>query len=132
MVGLGKSVLAGVIGGAAGAALWAAIAHFANAEVGWIAWLIGVLVGFCVRFAAGEQFEGFVPGAAAAVIAILSVVVGKYAAVSLAVSSVNIDEAALTMSEEEMIVTIADEFIREKESKGQKVQFPKGKTIEDA
>jgi len=37
MVGLGKCVVAGLIGGAAGGAAWAAISYFANAEIGWIA-----------------------------------------------------------------------------------------------
>ena len=34
MSGLVKSILAGVIGGITGAAVWAAIAYFVNAEIG--------------------------------------------------------------------------------------------------
>jgi hypothetical protein len=41
MVGLGKCVVAGLIGGVVGGAIWAAIAYFANAEIGWIAWGMG-------------------------------------------------------------------------------------------
>lgn len=91
-----------------------------------------MVVGFCVRLAAGEDFEGFVPGATAALIAILSVVGGKYAAVSMAVRNVDLGQFVMEMSEEEMIVGMADEIIREQEAKGKKVQFPAGKTIETA
>jgi hypothetical protein len=127
-----KWVIAGAIGGAAGAAIWALISYAAHAEVGWIAWGIGFVVGACVRVAAGEQHEGFLPGLTAAVIAILSVVAGKYAAVSYAVSAVNLDQVAVTFTDEELIVGLADEIIEAREAKGQKVQLPGGKSIEDA
>jgi hypothetical protein len=65
-------------------------------------------------------------------IAILSVVGGKYAAVSMAVRNVDLGQIAMEMSEEDMIVGMADEIIREQEAKGKKVQFPAGKTLETA
>ena len=132
MAAFAKWVIAGAIGGAAGAAIWALISYAANAEIGWIAWGIGFVVGVCVRVAAGEQHEGFLPGITAASIAILSVIAGKYMAVSYAVSAVNLGQADVSFTDEEMIVGIADDIIEAREAKGQKVQLPGGKKIEDA
>lgn len=78
-----KCVIGGLIGGVLGTAVWAAIAYFAHAEVGWIAWGIGFVVGFGVRFMSAEE-QGFMPGMIAVVIAVVSVLAGKYAAVELA------------------------------------------------
>ena len=132
MSGVGKSLLAGIIGGAVGAIVWAIISYYANAEVGWIAWGIGFVVGVFVRVAAGEAFEGPLPGAMAAGIAILSVVIGKYAAVHMAVSAVDLNAVAVDVTDEQMIVALADEIIGEREAKGQKVALPGGKTLDDA
>ena len=84
--GFPKWVLAGSIGGLVGAAIWAAISYAVNAEVGYVAWGIGGIVGIAVRFVAGEREEGIGPGVTAAVIAILAVLGGKYAAVHMLVS----------------------------------------------
>jgi len=132
MVSLGKWIVAGSIGGAAGAAVWAMIAYFAHAEVGWIAWGIGAVVGICIRFVSGESQEGLGPGIAAALIAILSVLGGKYAAVSMLVASLDLGAETLVLTDEQMIATLADEIVGELQAKGKKVVFPAGKTLEDA
>lgn len=72
----------GIVGGAVGATIWAAIIYFTNYEVGYVAILVGILVGYCVKLGAGT-WQGFVPGAIAAVLAIVSVTGGKYAAATL-------------------------------------------------
>ncbi|NOZ39633.1 MAG: hypothetical protein GXP24_05340, partial [Planctomycetes bacterium] len=41
-------IISGAIAGAVGAAIWAAVAYFANLEIGYIAWGIGGLVGVAV------------------------------------------------------------------------------------
>ncbi len=81
---IGKWVISGTIGGAVSAGIWTAIAYSTGYEIGWIAWFVGVIVGFCVRMAAGED-EGFGPGLTAVGIAVLALVIGKYATVSLLV-----------------------------------------------
>jgi hypothetical protein len=86
MFGFPKWILAGSIGGAIGAAVWAAISYFANAEVGYVAWGIGFIVGFMVRLVAGEKEEGLAPGLTAALIAVVAVLGGKYAGVQLLVN----------------------------------------------
>ena len=81
---IGKWVIAGAIGGAVSAGIWTAIAYSTGYEIGWIAWFVGVIVGFCVRMAAGDE-EGYGPGLTAVGIAVLALVIGKYATVSLLV-----------------------------------------------
>jgi hypothetical protein len=131
MFGFARWIAAGSVGGLVGAAVWAGITYATNYEVGYVAWGIGFLVGFCVRFAAGESEEGFAPGVTAAVIALAAVLGGKYAAVHLLVSG-STAEFASEATDQQMVVASADELIREKEAKGEKVIFPSGKTLEDA
>jgi hypothetical protein len=126
-----KWVIAGSVGGAVGAAVWAAIAHFAGAEIGWIAWGIGFLVGICVRYAAGPV-EGFAPGAVAVVIAWLAIIGGKYAAVSLAIHSIDFDKIGGDVTEQTMIATQADMVAEERAAKGQRLNWPPGKNVENA
>ncbi len=78
-----KSVVwaaAGIVAGLVGAAIWMAIAHFANMEIGWIAWGIGFLVGISVRLAA-HRFdidESPTLGVYAAAVAVGSIALAKY------------------------------------------------------
>jgi len=53
-----------------------AIAYFAHSEVGYVAWGIGGLVGFCVQAAADDLDDGFA-GMIAAGISVLSILAGK-------------------------------------------------------
>ena len=47
-----KWLAAGFIGAAIGGAVWVGVGYFAEAEVGYIAWGIGLLAGIGVRVAA--------------------------------------------------------------------------------
>jgi hypothetical protein len=132
MIGPLKWLVAGTIGGLVGAAVWAGIAYATNYEVGWIAWGIGFLVGVCVRISAGENEEGFAPGATAAVIAIAAVLAGKFAAVSMLVASLDIDASAIEITPESMISSLADDIVKERTARGVSVVFPNGKTLDDA
>lgn len=78
-----KSVVwasAGILAGLIGAAIWMAIAHFANMEIGWIAWGIGFLVGISVRLAAhtADIDESPTLGTYAAAVAVGSIALAKY------------------------------------------------------
>jgi hypothetical protein len=126
-----KWVIAGSIGGAVGAAIWAGISYASNYEIGWIAWGIGGIVGFAVRFVAGEEEEGFGPGATAAVLAILAVLGGKYAAYAMAVSSIG-SIGPVDVSDNVMIVAEADAIVEAREAQGQRVVFPPGKSVQNA
>ena len=74
-------VIGGCVGGAIGAAIWAALAYNLRVEIGWIAWVAGLLTGVGVM--AGARGDGgFLPGVVAAFLSIISICGGKYAALS--------------------------------------------------
>lgn len=76
-------IIAGSIAGIAGAALWAFVAYKLGLEIGWIAWIIGALVGFAVSMAGGQ---GGNAGLVAAAIAVLAICGGKIATVEMTIS----------------------------------------------
>ncbi len=125
-----RAVVGGLIGGAFGALLWAGVVLFTGYEVGWIAWIVGGLVGFGV--AAGNADGGrssTAAGTLAVVIAAVSILAGKYAGVQAAMP--NDDEiVAMFMegfAEEEYVVSyVADEVVGEFESQGRPVSWPPG------
>lgn len=73
----------GLVGGAIGAAVWGGIVYATQHEIGWIAWGLGLLVGFCVRLASANHHDGFLPGIVAAIISVGSICAGKFLAASL-------------------------------------------------
>lgn len=73
-------VIGGGIAGIIGSAVWALVAYGAGLEIGWIAWLIGGLVGFGVAMAGGK---GGNAGLLAAAIAVLAICLGKVVTVEM-------------------------------------------------
>lgn len=70
-------VVGGLIGGAIGCGIWTAIAHFAQLEIGYVAWAVGGLAGAgCAMGAKG--YAGATSGMLAAAIAVAAIVAGKY------------------------------------------------------
>ena len=57
--------MAGFIGAAIGGGVWVGVGYFAEAEVGYIAWGIGLLAGIGVRVVANEDDLGMMSGFAA-------------------------------------------------------------------
>lgn len=124
-----RYIIAGLIGGVIGAAAWALIAWFTGWELGLLAWGIGGLVGVCVRKAAAEE-TGVPPALAAMLIAVLSVLAGKYTAHSMmfhqhyspqALAAVSYDPVA---DEEFLISELADEIIEAEEAAGRTIEMP--------
>ncbi len=73
-------LLGGLIGSIIGAVIWAAIVHFAEYEVGFVAWAVGGLVGIgAVKFGGRGQTLAI----ACAIIALASIFCGKVAAYKL-------------------------------------------------
>jgi len=129
-----KAVLFGVVAALAGAAAWGGIAYVTNFEIGWIAWGIGLLVGFAVMFGCGAQ-AGTTSGVLAVVLTCLSIVAGKYAAVELVIQKqLNSGEMNQIMAEElarydddEYVVSfLADEAVASREEAGDTVHWPAG------
>lgn len=122
--------VAGVVGGLIGAAIWAGITYATGYEIGWIAWGIGFLVGLAVRMGAGDENLGAAPGVTAAVVAVLAILVGKYAAASLLVDKhmPNLGDVDPTA----VISGFADTIIGERQAAGKEVTWPPGKNADNA
>lgn len=127
-------IAAGIAAGVAGAAVWAGLAYYANVEVGYVAWGIGLLVGFAVA-ATGKN--GALPGVAAVLITIVSIVAGKYAAVELAFREVGASTDAImeeikAEGDKGVVRSLADAIVAERMEKGEQLAWPAGMSIEDA
>lgn len=125
-----KWIVGGGVAGIVGAAIWAAIVHYTNYEVGYVAWGVGAAVGYGVRKMAGQE-EGVAPGVVAAVIAVLALVARKYAVAMAAVQG-NMPDVAQFVTPQSMVVSNAEQICLERSLKGQKLQFPPGKNAENA
>jgi hypothetical protein len=143
-----KMAVGGAIAGLVGAAIWAAIGYFTGLEIGWIAWGIGMLVGAGVRVVGSQEIayfdktqkrmvrsrvgaEGPLAGAVAAVLAVVSVLAGKYALVHLFLSApaASLEEY---LEDDAMISSMADQVVIEYESQGRTVSWPAGVNPEEA
>ncbi len=129
-----QSVGAGVAAAIAGALIWAAIAYFANFEIGWIAWGIGGLVGFAVYKV--EPNPGLPSGLIAVVLTCASIAGGKYLGVHFSVNKF-MNEMQLNvppdLSDEELVISyVADEVVVEHEAAGKTVAWPAGVESSDA
>lgn len=98
---------AGSIGGLVGAFIWAAIVYFAHAEVGWIAWGIGFLVGICIRLSAGEDQEGAFPGGVAILISAASILFGKYLAAVMLLGGMSVELPPTTAEDVKLMMANA-------------------------
>lgn len=123
-----KGIGFGVIAGVAGAAIWAGISYGTGYEIGWMAWGVGLLVGWAV--ALGEGKRGILAGVVAAVLASVAMLGGKYVALGMMLDKV-MDESELAdsfldeLSNEELAVSfLADEVVLEREEAGEEVEWP--------
>lgn len=126
-----KWIGAGMIAGLFGALVWAGISYGTNYEVGYIAWGIGAIVGFAVRAVAGNDKEGFAPGATAVVVAIGAVLLGKFLAVHFLVNKELAEIPLPEFTAETAQMQIAHEIVEERNGKGQNVAFADGKQLKD-
>lgn len=121
----------GMIGGLIGAAAWAGITYATGYEIGWIAWGVGFIVGLGVRMGAGDTLHGVAPGLLATVIAVLAILGGKYAAVSL-IFDKHLGNVKIAQSDEGHITSYAYEIIEERQAGGKELAWPAGKNLENA
>jgi len=126
-------IVGGAVGGVVGAAIWALIAYSSGHEVGWIAWGVGVLTGLGVKVAAKDG-EGAAQGIVAAILAILALAGGKYAAVHFLVEHevAKMAPALGQITDDQMKSNLADEIATEKTEKGEALNWPAGKSLDTA
>lgn len=125
-----KDVAYGLVAGAVGAFVWAAVVYLTEYEIGWIAWGVGWLVGFAVALGNAEgRRSPTAAGALAVGITVLAIVAGKYGAVQSVMPS---DEEIVVMftddfeNEEFVISFVADQVVSELEADGRSVEWPEG------
>ncbi|HBE70856.1 MAG TPA: hypothetical protein DDW52_22145 [Planctomycetaceae bacterium] len=134
-----KWLIGGAIGAVVGGLVWVLLGYYANIEVGYVAWGIGILVGLGVRFAAHldsieeSEFQGVV----AAAIALLAVITSKFVVFYLLVSgpmSSILDEAAESSSIDDgtVMTMLADNVVEELEERGRTIRWPAGQNKETA
>ncbi|MEM7781995.1 MAG: hypothetical protein AAF939_13155 [Planctomycetota bacterium] len=116
-------IFAGGVAGVLGAVIWAAIAYYANVEIGYIALGIGFLVGVAVA-ATGKNSA--TAGVLAVVITCVSICAGKYASIELSIQKAANDFAASTdvISDEDLISGLADKIAEDREDAGEEIAWP--------
>ncbi|MCA9280062.1 MAG: hypothetical protein H6815_12560 [Phycisphaeraceae bacterium] len=126
-----KGIVLASIAGAVGAILWALIAYYLELEIGWAAWGIGGLVGFAMALGAQKEASA-TTGVIAAVIALLSVVGGKYITAVMIADKVASEYGSIVVTEETVMINIAYEVAAEHEAQGETLQWPAGSSFETA
>lgn len=125
-----KGAAGGIIGGLIGGTIWALIAYYAHYEIGWIAWGIGALVGFGMAVGSGGN-GGAAGGGIAIIIALSSIVGGKYFASHLMVQH-EVNKIKLVVTDEMMIMTQLEAGAAKLEGEGKKVAYKNGKNADTA
>jgi hypothetical protein len=127
MVKLG-AIVGGAVAGTVGALIWAGIAYFTGYELGWIAWVVGGLVGFGVLVgSAGERSNA--AGVVAVVVAVMALLGAKYMTVQMLLGNdAEITDAFVSgLQEDELVISyIADDVAAQFADQGRPVNWPAG------
>jgi len=127
-----RALIGALVAGFIGGAVWAAVSYYTNYEIGWIAWAIGALVGIGAYAGSGGQGGGAV-GLIAGVVAVASVLGGKYAVIEI-VGNAEIkkvhDEADARLKDmfkddASFKVHMAHQLVDEANSAGRSLKWPK-------
>lgn len=114
-----------VIGGIVGASVWAFISYQFGYEIGWIAWGVGFVAGIGMFLGAQSQ-AGFITGLIAAAVALISVLGGKYAAVSLVIDDIASGAQEIVITNQDAQISMAWDFALERDIAGQELRWPGG------
>lgn len=120
--------LAALAGALVGAAAWAAIGYFANMELGWIAWGLGVLAGLGALRTAQEH-AGQLSGACAVLAAIIGIGAGKVGVAGLLLNQY-MSQSGHT--EEGAIVRLAKTVVRDAQRRSKPLAWPSGVKPDEA
>lgn len=124
-----KGIIVGIIAGVLGALVWALVAFYFEAEIGYLAWGIGIAVGLAVAWGTeGGPKNGII----AVVIAVVAIIAGKYAAVEIAIASAK-SQSSHSLDDEEYLMTwLASAIAYNIQEDGGQVNWPKGVTADTA
>lgn len=130
-----RGSLFAIIGGLIGAAIWAAIAYFAQISIGYIAVGVGFLAGLGMSIGAGDE-ASTEHGVVAAIIAIAAIAAGKYFTVLALVADAFPSASTITgnyqFTDDDAKVCIADQLVEQSNADGKVLKWPNGKSPEDA
>lgn len=133
-------LMGGLLGGAAGILIWVVVGYTTHHEVGWIAWGVGFLTGFGVRYASylrsGEE-ASLPKGIVAAAMAVGSIVAAKYIVFLLIVGGAKHVESGKwspedLLADESMVSGLADKLVADMAKNGQPIAWPPGMSAETA
>jgi len=131
-------ILGGLIGASAGVLVWVLVGYFAHREVGWIAWGVGFLTGFGVRYAAYlcDDDASVAKGVFAAVVAIVAIVCAKYFVFTLLVADSKNEaqqlQKMLPGADDTAITNIARDLATQAAKRGENIVWPPGVTATTA
>ncbi len=124
-------VISGLMAALLGGAVWAGVSHWTGYEIGFLAWGVGLIVGFAVSSAA-KQRAGVVTALFACVFAVGGIAVGKYGGLWLDIDAMVRQTRDEPISDELLTTYLADQIILVREGQGQEVEWPTGVESMDA
>lgn len=125
-----KWLIAGTLGAGIGGGIWVLLGYFANLEVGYVAWGIGLLAGLGVRWKMEAQEVNAAAGIAAVAAAVLVIAGSKYIVVRLHVENLL---GPILAAEERVdpIDYVAGDIVEERELAGEPVEWPEAEVDAD-
>jgi len=134
-----RALIGSLLAGAIGAAIWAAIAHYTNREIGFVAWGIGGLVGLGA-YIGGRGDSGAGTGVLAAVVALASIAAGKFIVVDIVANTIvkqvhtNVDAGIdeLFKDDEAFKIHMAHQLVEVAVGEGKSLEWPKDMNNDDA
>jgi hypothetical protein len=129
-----KWILTGGLAAGAAVLLWVLAAMFADAPLGWLACVVGLVVGLAVRRTAVPRDAGTSAALLAVFITVGAIMGAKYAIASALIEGqFRAVREYEFVDEETMIATVADEVVLEYQEQNRPVQWPDEEmTWEDA
>jgi len=121
----------GLAGGAVGGVIWVLVAYLAHLQIGIIAWAVGGLTGLAVAMAAGSR-AATGSGILAAVLAFGMILISKFAVAVLFVNQFAGQMENAKERQEQIIIQEARTLAEEQEKKGVKLDWPRGKSLDEA
>lgn len=124
-------ITGGLIGAAVGVLIWVCCGYFLHREIGWVAWGVGFLVGFGVRYAAYLFDEGdasLAKGLFAALTAIGAIITAKFLLFTILVggddfAGLRKRAASMRYDDEALIATIASDICTGTETQGKSIPW---------
>ncbi len=125
-----SGLFAGAVAGVLCAGVWSAIAYYLRMEIGWLALLVGVVVGGATRAGANEQDVGVL----SATLAAISILLGKLLCAAFLASHLvgQFMSPAAVLTDEALISGLADQVVLEFDRDRKDYTFPNGIDPADA